>query len=610
MKRPGIAVENYGGQYAPQIGKFVRQQGVWSEMVLPDTPKKYFENALGIIHSGSRRSVSEKDAPLPRSEVLELPIPQFGFCYGQQAMQKVLGGEVVSGGSGEYGVSTLHILDNTDIFQNLGKEEQVLMSHRDVVVKPAPGHERIGYTDTSPNAAIRDKDKRLFGVQFHPEVYQTPNGNRMISNFLDICECKRDWNPGDLLEEKMEMIRKKAGDSYVIVLASGGKDSTTSTLMAQKVLDPEKTLYLHVDTGLERKGEAENARDMLNRAGITKNLHINDASDMIFDRLNGVSEPNKKRVIIGDSILDAADQLAERFGIPNNYKLLQGTLLTDTVESSGVTGTEDEIKIHHNLTPRTRELRKQGRMIEPLSDFYKDDTIKLAPIVGTPQKVTGDEPMPGPGLGVRILCIPDDFTYDSKRIENADRLASSISKEYSLKSHTRPYTTVGVQGDTRTEVHPAIVEGSIDERIFREFSKKLTDSVKDISRVWYLLEPERIKSMEVLKGRFITKDRVERLREFEYVTKEVMKNHRSEVGKITQFPLFLIPESINGGDETLVYRPFFSLDYMTGESVWLPKTVTDDVTNAVFKANKRMGYNEIAVALEGEGKPPGTTELE
>lgn len=178
MKRPGIAVENHGGQYAPQIGKFVRQQGVWSEMILPNTPKKYFENVLGIIYSGSRHSVLESDAPLPRSEILELPIPQIGFCYGQQAMQYVLGGEVMSGGSGEYGISTLHILDNSDIFRGLCAEEQVLMSHRDIVVKTAPGHERIGYTDTSPNAAIRDKNKRLFGVQFHPEVYQTPRGRR------------------------------------------------------------------------------------------------------------------------------------------------------------------------------------------------------------------------------------------------------------------------------------------------------------------------------------------------------------------------------------------------------------------------------------------------
>jgi GMP synthase (glutamine-hydrolysing) len=610
MKRPGIAVENYGGQYAPQIGKFIRQQGVWSEMVLPGTPKKYFENALGIIHSGSRCSVYDKNAPLPRSEILELPIPQFGFCYGQQAMQYVLGGEVIKGDRAEYGVSTLFIKNKSDIFRGLNDEEQVLMSHMDVVVKPAPGHERIGYTDTSPNAALRDEKGRLFGVQFHPEVYQTPKGREIISNFLDICSCERDWNPGDLIAEKMEMIRKEAGNSYVEVLASGGKDSTSCALMAQKVLDPEKTFYLHVKTGSGRKGEAENAKDMLNRAGITKNLHIVDASNMIFERLYGISEPNKKRVVIGDAIYDVADQLAEELGIPKNYKIIQGSLLTDIVESSAVTGTEDQIKIHHNVTPRSRELRKQGRMIEPLSDFYKDDSIKIAPIVGTPQKVTDDEPMPGPGFIIRMLCVPDDFTYDSKKIENIDRQASRISKEYSLKAHTVPCKTVGVQGDIRTEVHPAIVEGSIDERIFKEFSKKLTDSVKDISRVWYLLEPEKVNSIEVLKGRFVTRERAERLQEFEYVTKEIMKNHRDKVGKITQFPVFLIPESINGGDEMVVLRPFYSLDYMTGESVWLPEVVTNEITNAITKANKKMGYNNVAVSIEGEGKPPGTTELE
>jgi len=610
MNRPGIAVINYGGQYAPQIGKFIRQLGVWSELLMPNASKNQFENALGIIHSGSRCSVYDNNAPLPDGEILELSIPQFGFCYGQQAMQFVLGGEVVKGGSGEYGISTLHILDKLDIFKGLSNQEQVLMSHRDVVIKPAQGHERIGFTDTSPNAALRDKKRKLFGVQFHPEVYQTPKGRDIISNFLDICRCKRDWNPGNLVEEKIEIIKKEAGNSYVIVLTSGGKDSTTVALMTRRALDPEKVFYLHVDTGLERKNEVENAKDMLNRAGITKNLYIIDASNRLFEKLHDVSEPNKKRVIIGDTIFDVADELAEKLDLPRNYKLIQGSLLTDIVESSAVTGTEDQIKIHHNVTQLSRELRKQGRMIEPLSDFYKDDTIKLAPIVGTPQKVTDDEPMPGPGFGIRIKCIPKDFKYDTEKFKTIDKHANSIANDYGLKVYSRPYITVGVQGDTRTEVHPAIVEGIIDEKMFKEFSKKLTDSVRDISRVWFMLKPNRINNIEILRGKYVTKDRADRLRDIEYAIKNALKAHLPKVSKITQFPVFLIPESINGSDEMIVLRPFFSLDYMTGESVWLPKIVTDDILSAIDRANVKMGYDEIAVAIEGEGKPPGTTELE
>jgi GMP synthase PP-ATPase subunit len=249
-------------------------------------------------------------------------------------------------------------------------------------------------------------------------------------------------------------------------------------------------------------------------------------------------------------------------------------------------------------------------MIEPLSDFYKDDTIKFAPKVGTPQKVTEDEPMPGPGFVVRNKCIPKDFTFDAKKIRDIDIRANDIASSYDLKVFTRPYITVGVQGDTRTEVHPAIVVGEINENIFKEFSKKLTDSVKEISRVWFLLSPSKINSIEILRGSYTTKDRVERLREFEYVTKIEMKKHKEKVGKITQFPLFLIPESINGGDEMVVLRPFYSLDYMTGESVWLPKETTNDIVNVIDEANEKMGYNKIAVSIEGEGKPPGTTELE
>jgi GMP synthase (glutamine-hydrolysing) len=610
MKRPGIAVINYGGQYAPQIGKFVRQLGVWSELLMPNDSKDKFENALGIIHSGSRCSVHDKNAPLPRIEILDLPIPQFGFCYGQQAMQHVLGGEVVKGGSGEYGISVLHITDNIDIFKGLNNQEQVLMSHRDVVIKPAPGHERIGFTDMSPNAALRDKKRKLFGVQFHPEVYQTPKGREIISNFLDICGCKRDWQPGNLFQEKMDFIKKEVGNAQVIVLVSGGKDSTTVALMAKRALNPEKVFYLHVDTGLERKNEVENVRDMLNRSGITKNLSIIDASKKIFEKISDVSEPNQKRIIIGDAIFDVADELADKLGLPENYKLMQGSLLTDIVESSAVTGTEDQIKIHHNVTPLSRELRKQNRMIEPLSDFYKDDTIKLAPVVGTPQKVTDDEPMPGPGFGIRIKCIQNNFTYDIEKIKMIDKNANDIASSYGLRVYARSYMTVGVQGDTRTEVYPAIVEGNINENIFREFSKKLTDAVRDISRVWFLLNPEKIDSIEILKGRYVTKDRTDRLRNIEFVIKSVLRNYRSEVGKITQFPVFLIPESINGGNEMIVLRPFYSLDYMTGESVWLPEVVTDDIINAIDKTNLRMGYGEIAVAIEGEGKPPGTTELE
>jgi len=610
MKRAGIAVINYGGQYAPQIGKFVRQLGVWSELLMPNSPKSLFDNALGIIHSGSRCSVYDKNAPLPDGEILELPIPQFGFCYGQQAMQHVLGGEVIKGGLGEYGVSVLHILDNLDIFKGLSGEEQVLMSHRDIVVKPAIGHERIGYTDTSPNAALRDKKRNLFGVQFHPEVYQTPKGREIISNFLDICGCKRDWCPGDLVEEKIRMIKEEVGSSHVIVLVSGGKDSTTVALLTKKALNSDKVFYLHVDTGLERKSEVENAKCMLSKVGIDENLYVIDASKRLFEKLSNVSEPNKKRVIIGDTIFDVAEELASKLNLSKNYKMIQGSLLTDIVESSAVTGTEDQIKIHHNVTPLSRELRKQGRLIEPLNDFYKDDTIKLAPVVGTPQKVTDDEPMPGPGFGIRIKCIPNDFSYDSKKFELINSKANDIASSYDLRVYIRPYMTVGVQGDTRTEVHPAIVEGDINGGIFKEFSKKLTDSIRDISRVWFVLKPKKIDKIDILRGRYVTKSRTERLRELESSIKNIMRRHKSEVGKITQFPVFLIPESINGGDELIVLRPFYSLDYMTGESVWLPKVITDDIIDAINKANEKMGCDEVAVALEGEGKPPGTTELE
>jgi GMP synthase (glutamine-hydrolysing) len=247
-------------------------------------------------------------------------------------------------------------------------------------------------------------------------------------------------------------------------------------------------------------------------------------------------------------------------------------------------------------------------MIEPLSDFYKDDTIKFAPKVGTPQKVTEDEPMPGPGFVVRTKCIPRDFTFDAKKIRDIDIRANDIASSYDLKVFTMPYITVGVQGDTRTEAHPAIVVGEIDEHIFKEFSKKLTDSIKEISRVWFLLSPLKINSIEILCGSYVTKNRVERLREFEYATKVEMKKHK--VGRITQFPLFLIPEGINGGNEMVVLRPFYSLDYMTGESVWMSKEITNDIVNVIDKTNKKMDYKKIAVSIEGEGKPPGTTELE
>jgi GMP synthase (glutamine-hydrolysing) len=610
MRRSGIAVINYGGQYAPQIGKFIRQQGVWTEMVLPNEQRKllrdgYFENVLGIIHSGSRHSVYSPNAPLPDSEVLELQLPQFGYCYGQQAMQLVLGGEVIKGEKGEFGVSTLHVKDKTDIFKGLDDSEQVLMSHRDLVVKPASKHVMTGYTENSPYAALKSLNGRLFGVQFHPEVYQTPKGRDILNNFLNICGASKDWNPGDYIEEKIARIRQEAGDNSVIVLASGGKDSTTAALLVKKALKPEQTYYLHVETGLQRENEASNAEKMLKRARIDKNLFVVDASDILFAKLSGVTNDTQIRTIIGDTIYDVGDELAHNLGL-TNYKFLQGTLTTDKVESSAITGIEDRIKVHHNVTQRSRMLVEEGRMIEPLDDFYKDDVKKLGPKAGTPQDVVEDEPMPGPGFGVRMGTLPNDFKYNPERFRKIEKRANEITLSYGLKSHVRPYYTVGVQGDERTTVHPAILEGEFDEKTFKELSKKLPDEMREISRVWYLIEPTKIESIEIIPGSFITRERVVALRKYEHATKKVIKGFQFK--EYTQFPLYLMPDRINDEGELVVLRPFFSLDYMTGVSVWIPPLIRTEIIGAIRKAENELNLERSAIVLAGEGKPPGTTE--
>ncbi|UCD04155.1 MAG: 7-cyano-7-deazaguanine synthase [Candidatus Woesearchaeota archaeon] len=612
MKRPGIGVINYGGQYAPQIGKFVRKLGVWSEVVVHTTKTDYFDNALGIIHSGSRFSIFDKGAPLPNSKILKLDVPQLGLCYGQQAMQYLLGGEVQKDSvKGEYGKADLIITDKSSIFKGLNDTERVWMSHRDIVVKPALGHGRIGYTSTSPYAALRGNRGKFFGVQFHPEVYQTPKGREIISNFLDICGCERDWDPGDLVKEKIEIIKEQAGNTPVIVLVSGGKDSTTVAGLVKQALPPENVYYLHVDSGIQRQSEAETTKIMLNKIGITKNLFIRDATKILFNRLARLSEPNEKRVVVGDLFYDVADELAEELGLPSNYKIVQGSLLTDIVESSTVTGVEDEIKIHHNVTPRSKELRKQGRMIEPLSDFYKDDSKILGKKVGTPQEVIEDEPMPGPGFVIRIKCIPKNFSFDLEKIKGSNTKANEIISKYNLKAYVRPYTSVGTGGDSRTELHPVIIDGEIDKETFKKISSELPNSIKSISRVWYLLYPKKVEGIELMESKFVTPDRVERLRQYEYAVKKTMKKYMDKLEKsITQFPLFLIPDNINGTDEMVVLRPFHSFDYMTGEAVWLPKEVTDDIVNTIKEVNNKLGYKDIAIALEGEDKPPGTTELE
>jgi len=445
-----IVVLDFGSQYNQLITRRIREFGVYSELHPHTITAQEIKemNPKGIIFSGGPNSVYGENAFKCDEAIFDLGLPIFGICYGMQLMTLHFDGKVEKAKNREYGKATLKLEHESKLFKNLPTEQTVWMSHGDLVVETPKGFTVDGTNPSCPIAAMSNEEKGLYAVQFHPEVQHTVHGNEILKNFVfEICGCKGDWSMENFIEIEMEKIRQTVGDKKVLCALSGGVDSSVVAVLIHKAIGDQLTC-IFVDHGLLRKGEADSVMKTF-ADGFHMNVIKVDARDRFLSKLEGVSDPEKKRKIIGNEFIYVFDDEATK--LEGIEFLAQGTLYTDIIESG--TATAQTIKSHHNVGGLPEDM--QFKLIEPLNTLFKDEVRALGTELGIPDEIVWRQPFPGPGLGIRVLGEITDEKLEIVR--ESDFILREEIRKAGLERDIWQYFTVlpnirsvGVMGDART----------------------------------------------------------------------------------------------------------------------------------------------------------------
>ncbi|PFG40512.1 GMP synthase (glutamine-hydrolysing) [Georgenia soli] len=502
--RPVLVVD-YGAQYAQLIARRVREANVYSEIVPHTTPVDDIlaKDPAAIILSGGPSSVYEEGAPVTDPELFDAGVPVLGICYGFQSMARALGGKVARTGTREYGGTVVKVEGNGELLAGSPTQQTVWMSHGDSVQEAPDGFDVLATSDGSPVAAFEDRRRRLYGMQWHPEVKHSVLGQEALERFLyDGAGLAPEWTPGNVIAEQVEAIRATVGSDRVICGLSGGVDSSVAAALVQKAVGDQLTCVF-VDHGLLRAGEAEQVeQDFVAATGV--NLKVVDASQTFLDALRGVTDPETKRKIIGREFIRAFEKaareiVAEAGEHEGEVKyLVQGTLYPDVVESGGGEGTAN-IKSHHNVGGLPDDL--QFELIEPLRTLFKDEVRAVGLELGVPESIVWRQPFPGPGLGIRII---GEVTADRLEILRA---ADAVAREELTRAGLdrdiwqcpvvllADVRSVGVQGDGRTYGHPIVLRPVSSEDamtadwsrlpydVLATISNRITNTVPEVNRV-------------------------------------------------------------------------------------------------------------------------------
>jgi GMP synthase (glutamine-hydrolysing) len=450
-----IAVLDFGGQYTQLIARRVRELGVYSEILsCREPPERVLAGGYrGVILSGGPASVYEEGAPLPPRALFEAGVPLLGICYGMQAMAHLLGGEVVPAVRREYGPAEVSLEGSSPLFDGVVPERDgrlvVWMSHGDTVRRPPPGFHRFGATPNCPVAAMGDDARRLYAVQFHPEVSHTRQGLRILENFVRICGARRTWSMTSFIDATVGAIRERVGGDRVLCALSGGVDSAVVAVLVHRAVGDQLTCVF-VDNGLLRKGEADAVVHTFRDAFHINLVHV-DAGKRFLDRLRGVTDPEAKRKVIGAEFIAVFEEEARRLGdIP---WLAQGTLYPDVIESVSFRGPSATIKTHHNVGGLPA--RMAFRLLEPLRELFKDEVRRVGELLGLPAEIVWRQPFPGPGLAVRVLGEVTEERLATLReadaiVQEEIRAAGLERTLWQAFAVLLPVRTVGVMGDFRT----------------------------------------------------------------------------------------------------------------------------------------------------------------
>jgi GMP synthase (glutamine-hydrolysing) len=580
---PQIIVLDTGGQYCHLIARKVREFGVYSEVRPSEAQAESLEGARGIIISGGPSSVYEAGSPTVDPAIFETGSAALGICYGHQLMAYLLGGVVERGEKGEYGLAYLDVDKPDKLLDGVNGRQQVWMSHRDLVRKPPEGFEILGRTATCEVAAMGDAARRLYAVQFHPEVAHTHPGRRILSNFLfDICGCSKDWDPSRRIPAVERQIREQTNGRKVFFFVSGGVDSTVAYTLCLAALGPERVHGAYVDTGLMREGETELVRANFENLG-AKNFSVVDARAEFLSALEGVVDPERKREIIGGQFVAVQERiLTSGHYTDSDWILGQGTIYPDTIESGGTTKS-DKIKTHHNRVEGIQRLIEAGRIVEPLISFYKDEVREIGRELGIAAEMLERHPFPGPGLAIRCLC------------ESEGSPIEATADGYLLPVHS-----VGVQGDSRT-YRPALALASIPQD---DLPTDLINRIRGINRVVGLAASHAPIARMHGYAASITEARLARLRRADAIVRRICHESGLEQ-KVWQFPVVLIPVGIGGRADSVVLRPVDSVDGMTAQAVRIDPALLAAMCEELLAVE-----GVCAVFCDLTHKPPATIEWE
>lgn len=596
-----IAVLDFGSQYAHLIAKRIRHQGAYAEIFSPNATLEDLRQVRGLVLSGGPASVFAEDAPTFNRELLTLDVPILGLCYGHQLIAREFGGQIENAGHGEFGKAQLHLLQESPLWDGVASSSQVWMSHQDSVTVLPPEFECLGETHPGAYTALRHTERPIFTLQFHPEVRDSVQGEKMLENFVRLCGLEDTWSMEQFIEQAISRTQEEVGDRKVLMFLSGGVDSSVAFALLDRALGHERVQGLFIDNGFMRLKEGPRILEQYRSLGLT-NVVGRDYSADFLEAVEGLIDPQEKRQQVGAAFIRMRDRFLQELNLnAEEWMLGQGTLYPDIIESGG-TQHAHVIKSHHNRVQEVLDLMSSGQVVEPLKELYKDEVRQVGELLGLPESLVWRHPFPGPGLSINVLCASGQEVLCPE--ETIRQVQQQVPP--AIGASLLPVRSVGVQGDQRTYAPPAVLwRAPQDWEWLERTSISLTNTVRGINRVVLGLGRSgggsgfawnSFRSREA----YCTQDRLDLLREADALATQALEQ-QGLMRQIFQLLVILLPLSNSGSADSVVIRPVVSEDVMTAQFAPLDWNLLSGLTSELLEL---PGVD--AVLYDITHKPPAT----